>query len=150
MLIGTAENTLDDKGRLTLSKVWHLELASGFFMTRGFDPCLFIFKVTTFESIVRELVEREIASSDVRAFARLLAAYAEQGKLDKQGRIGIPPHLRQFAGVDDQVTVVGVFNRLELWNPKKFAEINAQSEANAAQVAEQYSNLIHENIRIEK
>ena len=150
MLIGTAETTIDDKGRLTLSKNWHPELAPGFFMTRGFDQCLFIFPETVFESIVRDLGGQTIASSDVRAFARHLAVFAEQGKLDRQGRIILPPNLRQFAGVNAQVMVVGVFDRLEVWDAKTFAEINAQSEANATQVAEKYSNMIHNIPQIRK
>jgi MraZ protein len=143
MLIGVAETTIDDKGRLPLSKTWHSELASGFFVTRGFDQCLFIFPETRFESIMRDLSKQPIASSDVRTFVRHLTVFAERGDFDKQGRIFIPSYLRHYANVDTQVTVLGVIDRLEVWESKIFAEINAQSETNVTQVAEKYSHMIH-------
>lgn len=139
MFIGTAETTLDEKGRLALDRKWHLELTSGFIMTRGFDGCLCIFTVPTFELLMRDSTRDlglSIASSDARAFARHLTAFAEQATLDKHGRVVIPPILRQFASVDEQVTVIGVVNRLEVWNSKRFAELNAQSEASAAKAAD--------------
>ena len=142
MFIGNAETTIDDKGRLALARKWHLELAPGFIMTRGIDSCVCIFAAATFEIFVRNL-GLSIASSDVRIYARHLTAFAEQGTLDRQGRIVIPPSLRQFADMNDQVTIVGVLNRLELWDSKKFAEMNALSETSIVQVAEKIASRDH-------
>ena len=142
MFIGAAQNTIDEKGRLTLSAKWRSELASGVVVTRGFDKCLFIFPQSKFDSIARELEEQGIASADVRMMARHLAALAEQAEPDKQGRIIIPQNLREFAGLNGEATVIGVVNRLEVWNPKTFKEINTKAETDADVVAERYAQMI--------
>lgn len=142
MFIGSTQNTIDEKGRLTLSAKWRSELESGVVVTRGFDKCLFIFPQNKFEAIAHELEAQGFASSNVRAFARHLAALAEQAEPDKQGRIIIPQNLRQFAGLNGEAMVVGAINRLEVWNPKTFAEINAKTEADADTVAERYGEMI--------
>lgn len=144
MLIGTTQNNLDSKGRLALSRRWRAELASGVIVTRGFDKCLFVFSPNQFEKIALEVDKQGIASSIVRVFARHLVALAEYIPLDKQGRISVPPHLRQFADLQNTVTVVGVINRLEVWNPQTFVEINLQSEKEANTVAEKYGAMIHQ------
>ena len=143
MLIGTTETTIDDKGRLAVSKKWHSELACGFFVTRGIDHCLYIFPQTRFELMMIDLEKQPIAHSDVRAFVRHITAFAEHEDFDRQGRIFIPRYLRQYASVEAQVTVLGAIDRLEVWNSKIFTEINAQSENNVAQVAEKYSHMIN-------
>lgn len=142
ILFGAAENTIDSKGRLVLAAKWQAALAQGVIITRGFDQCLFIFPSHQFEKIVLELEKQGIASSIVRAFARHLVALAEYTELDHRGRISMPPRLCQFAKLDSVATVVGVINRLEVWNPQKFAEVNSQSEENADTVAEKYGAII--------
>ncbi len=142
MFIGATSNTIDEKGRLTLSAKWRSELASGVVITRGFDKCLFIFPQATFETMARDIEDQTMALADVRSFARHIAAMAEQLEPDKQGRIIIPQNLREFAGLNGEVVVIGVVNRLEVWSPDKYREINLQVEANADGVAERYGQII--------
>jgi len=142
MFLGTTQNTIDEKGRLTLSTKWRSELASGVVITRGFDKCLFILPQAKYETMAREIEEQGTALADVRAFARHLSAMAEQAEPDKQGRIIIPQNLREFAGLNGEVVVIGVVNRLEVWNPEKYKEINKQVEANADAVAERYGQIM--------
>jgi MraZ protein len=142
MFVGTTQNSIDEKGRLTLSAKWRSELASGVVITRGFDKCLFIFPQSKYEAIARQIEEQGMALADVRAFARHLAAMAEMAEPDKQGRIIIPQNLREFAGLDGEAVVIGVVNRLEVWNPEKYKEINRQVEANADSVAERYGQIM--------
>jgi MraZ protein len=142
MFLGTTQNTIDEKGRLTLSTKWRSELASGVVITRGFDKCLFIFPQSKYERMSHEIGEQGMALADVRSFARHLSAMAEQAEPDKQGRIIIPQNLREFAGLNGEVVVIGVVNRLEVWNPEKYKEINKQVEANADAVAERYGQIM--------
>ncbi len=142
MFLGTTQNTIDEKGRLTLSTKWRSELASGVVITRGFDKCLFILPQAKYETMAREIEEQGTALADVRSFARHLSAMAEQAEPDKQGRIIIPQNLREFAGLNGEVVVIGVVNRLEVWNPEKYKEINKQVEANADAVAERYGQIM--------
>jgi MraZ protein len=142
MFIGATNNTIDEKGRLTLSAKWRSELASGVVITRGFDKCLFIFPQAKFETMAREIEEQGMALADVRSFARHLSAMAELAEPDKQGRIIIPQNLREFAGLNGEVVVIGVVNRLEVWNPKQYKELNEQVEASADMVAERYGQIM--------
>lgn len=142
MFVGTTQNTIDEKGRLTLSAKWRSELASGVVITRGFDKCLFIFPQSKFEAMSQEIEEQGMALADVRAFARHLSAMAEMAEPDKQGRIIIPQNLREFAGLDGEVVVIGVVNRLEVWNPEKYKEVNKKVEADADVVAERYGQIM--------
>ncbi len=150
MFVGTTQNSIDEKGRLTLSAKWRSELASGVVITRGFDKCLFIFPQSKYETMAHEIEEQGMALADVRTFARHLAALAEQAEPDKQGRIIIPQNLREFAGLDGEVVVIGVVNRLEVWNPEKYKEVNKQVEANADAVAERYGQIMKNAAQNEK
>ena len=90
----------------------------------------------------QEIEEQGMALADVRAFARHLSAMAEMAEPDKQGRIIIPQNLREFAGVNGEVIVIGVVNRLEVWNPEKYKEVNKKVEADADVVAERYGQIM--------
>lgn len=138
VLIGMIENSMDNKGRLTLSAKWRADLASGVIITRGFDKCLFIFPQDQFQKIALEVNSHHVGLSVVRTFARHIAALAEYAEPDNQGRINIPRNLCQFADLSSEVTVVGAINYLEVWNPKIFSELNSQSEDNANSIAEDY------------
>jgi MraZ protein len=142
MLLGTAHHTIDEKGRLTLSTKWRSELESRVVVTRGLDKCLFILPESKFEHIAREIEAQGVAKADVRGFSRLVAAMAEIVEPDKQGRIIIPQNLREFAGLDGNVVVIGVLNHLEVWNPDAYKEVNAKVEADAEAVAERYDQII--------
>ncbi len=142
MFVGTNQNSIDEKGRLTLSAKWRSELAAGVVITRGLDKCLFIFAQARFELIAREIDEQGFSLADVRAFARHISAMAEMAEPDKQGRIIIPQNLREFAGLNGDAIVIGVFNHLEVWNPQNYKEHNARIEADADSVAERYGQMI--------
>lgn len=144
MLIGTIETTMDDKGRLVLSEKWRAELASGAVITRGFDKCLCIYPQDRFKKITLEVEKQSVAISVVRAFARHVATLAEYTEPDKRGRINIPLNLCRFAELSNQVTIIGVINCLEIWNPKIFAEFNSQSEEEVKSVAEAYAEKLHQ------
>jgi transcriptional regulator MraZ len=142
MFVGTNQNSIDEKGRLTLSAKWRSELASGVVITRGLDKCLFIFSKPKYELIAHEIDAQGLALADVRAFARHLAAMAEVAEPDKQGRIIIPQNLREFAGLNGDAVVIGVINRLEVWNPATYKEHNSHIESDADGMAERYGQLI--------
>ncbi len=142
MFVGTNQNSIDEKGRLTLSAKWRSELAAGVVITRGLDKCLFIFPKPTYELIAHQIDAQGLALADVRAFARHLAAMAEMAEPDKQGRIIIPQNLREFAGLNGDAVVIGVINRLEVWNPATYKEHNLRIESDADGVAERYGQLI--------
>jgi MraZ protein len=142
MFFGTFEHTVDDKGRLTLPARWRPELAGGVVVTRGLDNCLFIFPQTKFQAIAAEIDAQGVELGDARTWARYFLGLAIDAEVDRQGRILIPQNLRDFAGLDGDVIVVGVASRIEVWNPHKHREANQRIESDAATVAERMGQIM--------
>ncbi len=142
MFVGTYQHTIDEKGRLTLPAKWRSELASGVVVTRGVEKCLFIFPQSTFELMAGEFEAQGFERADARAWARHFTGMAADAEPDKQGRIIIPQTLREFAGLDGEVTIVGVVSRIEVWNPKKHKEFEEEIEANVPGMAERMGTLM--------
>ena len=125
--MGSYEHTLDEKGRLMLPASFRLEFAAGA-VTVPYDRCLAILPPNEYARMANSLkgqVAQGKANADhLRAFASL----AETITPDSQGRIRLPPRLRTLAGLDREVLVAGVFERVEIWNPRRW-EANFPSGA---------------------
>ena len=115
MFLGRYEHTIDAKGRLTIPAKFRGDLASGTVVTRGIDRCLFLFPVTEFEALAARIRELPITQEESREFRRQMFADASADIPDKQGRIIVPPYLREYAGVDTHVVVVGLDTYIEIW-----------------------------------
>jgi len=142
MFVGTYQHTIDDKGRLTLPAKWRAELAGGVVVTRGLDKCLYILPRAKFEAMAKEIDEQGLERADARAWSRHFTGKATDVDADKQGRIIIPPILRDFAGLDGDVVVVGVVSRIEVWNPKKHKVADEKIESDAENVAERFGSMM--------
>ncbi len=142
MFIGWHQHTVDDKGRLTLPAKWRSDLAGGVVVTRGLDSCLFIFPKDKFQAMAREIDEQGITLADARAWARYILGNAADIEPDKAGRVLIPQNLRDFAGLDGEVTVLGVVSRIEVWNPQRYKQANEHLEADATAIAERMGQMM--------
>lgn len=141
MFIGEYSHNLDDKGRLAVPKKFRAALSHGAVITRGLDSCLFLFTREEWEKLAEKLAALPFAQANTRAFARLMLAGAMDASLDKQGRIIVPDYLRQYAGIKKSLVVAGLYNRLELWDEKKWQEYKTKTEAESNEIAEQMSSL---------
>jgi transcriptional regulator MraZ len=135
-------HTLDDEGRLVLPVRWREELGPSVVITRGLDQCLFVFTSDKFERLARQLERLAFAKSDARALSRYLFAEALANSPDEQGRIVLTPPLRAYASLDAQVTIVGVNDRIEIWDPRRYAETDAKIQAEAVTVAERLGEVL--------
>ena len=142
MFVGTYQHTVDDKGRLTLPAKWRNELAEGVVITRGIDRCLYILPKTKFDGMAKDIDKQGLELAAARAYGRHFSGMADLVEPDKQGRIIIPQNLRNFAGLDGEVTVVGVISRIEVWNPSKHKEIDEQIENDVPGVAEHMGSIM--------
>jgi MraZ protein len=141
MFLGEYSYTLDDKGRLTLPARFRDQLAQGVVVTRGLDGCLFIFTYEDWKQFTTILGERlPFTQRSAREFSRFLFSGAVDAIPDKQGRVLIPPYLREYAGLDSEVTIIGANNRLELWSPERWQQMRFDVESNAEMIAEQFGN----------
>ena len=144
MFLGEYTHTLDDKGRLTLPARWREDLGDEVVITRGLDPCLFVFPKSKFEIIAREYDQLGLGKSDARALSRFLFAKATSDALDRQGRIIIPQSLREFAGINGEAVMAGANNRIEIWNVQRYQELNAELEANIGEMAERLADVMQQ------
>ncbi len=142
MFLGLYRATIDDKGRLPLPEKWRAELLQGLVLTRGVDRCLYIFPRNKFTSLAQQIDELGVANADVRNWTRFLSGLATDLDVDRQGRIVVPPPLRQFAGLDGEVDLVGVMTRIEVWAPAKYQELETQGASAIAEVAERVDGIL--------
>ncbi len=133
MLRGEFRYTLDEKGRVVLPPPFRRELGETVIVTRGFDNCVWVYSKRGWagvEKILRGLPLRE------RNFQRFLFAAARDVEVDRQGRIGLPEHLREYAGIDRDVVVVGMGARLEIWSEARWKEVVTRIQRQAPEIAE--------------
>jgi MraZ protein len=115
MFLGRHEHTIDAKSRLTIPAKFRGDLASGTVVTKGMDRCLFLFPMAEFERLAARIRELPITQEQTREFRRQMFADANDDIPDKQGRIIIPLYLREYAGVDNHVVVIGLDTYIEIW-----------------------------------
>ncbi|GII53933.1 transcriptional regulator MraZ [Planotetraspora thailandica] len=130
MFLGTHQPRLDDKGRLFLPAKYREELAEGLVITKGQERCLYVFPVEEFQRITEALRTAPVTAKAVRDYSRVFFASASDETPDKQGRVTIPPSLRQYAGLDRDCVVIGANTRLEIWDAQAWETyLEAQEQA---------------------
>ena len=129
MFLGTHTPKLDEKGRLILPAKYRDELADGLVITRFQERCLAIWPIATFVEVAQS-VRGTSSNQQVRDYQRMLASGASDETPDKQGRITIPPPLRQYAGLSRDCVAIGAMNRVELWDPAAW-RLYAQTQETA-------------------
>jgi len=142
MFIGEYEHTLDVKNRLSMPRKFRevVETAQEqpfFFITRGLDECLFVFTSSQWDNVVSGLSTKPFTDSATRRFQRLFFSNAVQVEMDKQGRILIPDTLRRIGGLKKNVTLVGVYTRIEVWDREKWKAVQAASGGEYESLAQQ-------------
>ena len=141
MFIGEYQHNLDEKGRLAVPKKFRADLNKGAIVTKGLDNCLFLYTKSEWKNLADKLANLPFSQSNTRAFARLMLAGAMDVDIDKQGRIILPEYLRTFAGLNKNIVVAGLYNRLELWDQKKWEEYKTLTEKDSNKIAEEMFNL---------
>lgn len=125
MFMGSYQHSLDNKGRLAIPSRFREVLSEKqaverLIVTQGLDTCLFAYAQEEWKKFEEKIVSRPLNRGDDRYFVRRLLAGAVECPLDKQGRIMLPPALREYAGLDRMALLVGVSNRIEIWSPQRW------------------------------
>lgn len=113
--LGEQTLRIDDKGRLFLPAKYRDRLAGGVVIAKGDDPSLLVFTDAGFEAWGSRLDDNPFAPADVRHKATAFFASAHSDVPDRQGRVTLPLRLREYAGLDQDCTVIGASSRLEIW-----------------------------------
>lgn len=123
MLTGTFRHTLDAKGRMIIPVRFREDLGTTFMVSRGMDKCLTLYSEESFEALCSKL--RESPSAATRPVVRHLIGSAHPVELDNNGRVVIPPDLREFAGLEKELVIMGVSDRVEVWDSKEYEAMEA-------------------------
>lgn len=138
MLKGEFHYALDDKGRVVIPPRFRRALGDQVVATRGIDPCVSVYSPAEWAKVEERLRSLPTRQRDV---VRYLLAGAVDLELDRQGRVTLPQHLRQHAGIDRDVVVVGLITRLEVWNRSSWQSYIEKAQKAAPQIAEQIEEL---------
>ena len=122
MFLGEYQHSLDAKGRIILPSKFRSRLAQGCVLTRGQDTCLSVYPREEFEKKAEALAKARQASPRRRNFLRMFFSGATEEVPDKQGRVTVPEHLRSYAHLEKDVTVIGAGNRFEIWDRASWDE----------------------------
>lgn len=137
LFLGTHEHSLDDKNRLSLPS----KLAAKFsnrtvYVSKGFEGCLELRTVEDFEKRSQEILAYSQNKKDSRILARQILANAAEIEMDKANRILIPANLIQMAGLKKNVIIIGLGNKLEVWDTKSYAKFQDLTNSKFEEVAE--------------
>ncbi|WP_166243814.1 division/cell wall cluster transcriptional repressor MraZ [Paenibacillus turpanensis] len=136
MFMGEYGHSIDEKGRMIIPAKFRDELGASFVITRGLDNCLFVYPMEEWKVMEQKLKSLSLMKSDARAFTRFFFSGATECELDKQGRVNIPPNLREHAKLEKDCVVIGVSSRVEIWSKDIWDEYNNASEESFNEIAE--------------
>ncbi|MDP2922912.1 MAG: division/cell wall cluster transcriptional repressor MraZ [Candidatus Omnitrophota bacterium] len=140
MWYGEYNHTLDNKDRFVFpakfrEKIKALEKKK-FYITRGLEGCLFLFSESVWEVLEAKLKAVSFTKQEGRSFNRLYFSGAQEVDIDSQGRISIPAYLKEFAQIKREIVIVGVADRIEIWDKERwnsFYQDNKQRFEGAAE-----------------
>ena len=139
MIMGEYNHSIDTKGRLIIPSKFREELGDEFVVTKGLDGCLFVFPNSEWQAFEEKLKKLPLTNKSARQFARFFVAGATPCELDKQGRILLPQTLREFAGLEKDVVLTGMLNRVEIWSKAQWLANNSYDDMD--DIAEQMTDL---------
>ena len=141
MIIGEYTHTLDAKKRVSLPSKFRKEIGKKVVVTHGLDNCLFVYSTKQWEKVTAKLTDLSLGQADTRGFNRFLLAGAIETDVDSIGRILIPDYLKEFAKLTSKVVLIGVHDRIEIWNDKAWSQYKTRIEKQADVLAEKLGEI---------
>ncbi|MEI7462883.1 MAG: division/cell wall cluster transcriptional repressor MraZ [Candidatus Taylorbacteria bacterium] len=140
MLIGEYSHNFDDKSRISLPAKFRKEMGAKVVIAPGIDSCLFVFTIKGWKEFTDRLSRPDNSSSvlqaDNRNFNRLVIGRAVEVEVDAVGRMLVPDHLRDHANLDGKTTIIGVVNRVEIWNSSAWVKYRDEFSKKTDVIAE--------------
>ncbi len=135
MFMGEYHHSIDDKGRLIIPSKIRYELGDDFVITRGLDGCLFVYKKSVWENIINKY-QTLPNIKDTRNFMRFFLSGATESSFDKQGRVNISQTLINYASLTKDCVIIGVGNRLEIWDESKWDNFINENEEGLSDITD--------------
>ncbi len=140
MFYGEYQHSLDNKDRVIIPakfrEIFKENYVEKFFITRGLDQCLFVFTEESWRAQEKKFRDLSFTKGEARKFNRLFFSGAGEVICDKQGRILIPSYLKSYADINEDVVIIGVSDRIEIWSKEKWNEFFEQNKGNFEDLAE--------------
>jgi MraZ protein len=130
MFLGRFEHSVDIKGRVAVPARFRDRLSGELILTRGNDRCLYLFTQESWEPLASKLNALPTGDADARNLRRAVFSAAEPVELDKQGRIIIPEHLREYSGITGDVAIIGLGSYIEIWDRQSWEHLDDSIEEN--------------------
>lgn len=141
MYFGEYPTSLDEKGRITMPRRFRNTMEvlghAVWFMTRGFDHSIFLFNQEEWNKIRKQVANYSALDAKALDFRRLLFGSVAEVKPDGQGRMLVPQHLREYAGLSKEAVILGVDDHLELWSKERWREFQESKDDTFKEMAAQ-------------
>ena len=121
---GAYSHTVDNKGRTVIPSRFRSKLGERFYLTRGMHGCLWIFGEDEWRSFQQMMTPRSPLDGNGLKLERFFIGSAVECSPDAQGRIAIPQNLRDYAGIVDDIWVVGLGSKAEIWSNQRWNEFH--------------------------
>lgn len=136
MLMGEYHHSIDDKGRLIIPSKFRNDLGEEIIITRGLDKCLFVYSKEEWKKVTSKLETLPFTKKDARDFNRFFLSGATTSVFDRTGRINITSPLVQYANLTKDCVIIGVNERLEIWDEGIFNSFIESNIDNFSAIAE--------------
>jgi MraZ protein len=136
MFFGEFEYKIDEKGRVPIPPKFRVALRGGVVLSPGVEGCITAYPMSEWDKLASAISEGVISPSKLRMLKRAVFATAFNLEIDNQGRIALPPPLRQHAEIISEVVIIGANNYFELWNKIRWGEEKAMFQEKAWELLE--------------
>jgi MraZ protein len=140
MFYGEHEHSVDEKSRLTLPARFRHSLSGGVVLARGIERNVDVYPSESWHEKMARIAELDALNREARDMKRYVFAGAAVAELDRQGRVLIPPHLVEHAGIEKDVVVIGVHDHCEIWDRTSWTDHLRAIEGSAGDVAERLAD----------
>jgi len=141
MFIGEYSYIIDHKKRLSIPSKFRKSLGKKAIVTRGLDNCLVVYSLNEWQKVTKKLESLPSSKIDARGFSRIILSGAVDVNLDKLGRILIPDYLKKYAGLKKEVMVIGLSNKIEIWDEKNWKDYRQKTEKEIGDMASRLEEL---------
>jgi MraZ protein len=136
VFLGDHQHTLDAKGRVSLPAKFRGEMTGRIVVAKGLDNCLYVYPAEDYQASLATLLDGNDFDPRKRQVRRLFMAGAVETELDSAGRVSLPANLREYANLGKELAVIGVGDRIEIWDAEAWSAYNGDATENAAVLAQ--------------
>jgi MraZ protein len=141
MFIGEYKHTIDQKRRIAIPVKFRKDIGKKAVITKGLDKSLFLYSQKEWGILAKKLSQLPFPQANARGFSRIMLSGAVEVSIDNVGRILIPDYLKEYASLKKSAVVVGVYNRIEIWDQQTWNSYKKGIEKNVEDIAEKLQEI---------